>query len=45
MYSTSSEQTRVIWAAHTYNTSFTDEIGHFENCSGPNPIRGDPHDH
>jgi len=29
MYSTSSEQTRVIWAAHTYNISFTSEIGHF----------------
>jgi hypothetical protein len=38
MYSTSSEQTRVIWAAHTYNISFTSEIGHFENCNGPNPI-------
>ena len=38
MYSTSSEQTRVIWAAHTYNIAFSDEIGHFENCNGPNPI-------
>jgi len=28
MYSTSSEQTRVIWAAHTYNVAFSDEIGH-----------------
>ena len=42
MYSTSSEQTRVIWAAHTYNTSFTSEIGHFENCNGPNPIPATP---
>lgn len=42
MYSTSSEQTRVIWAAHTYNVSFSDEIGHFENCSGPNPIPATP---
>jgi hypothetical protein len=42
MYSTSSEQTRVIWAAHTYNTSFTPEIGHFENCNGPNPIPATP---
>ena len=42
MYSTSSEQTRVIWAAHTYNTSFSDEIGHFENCNGPNPIPATP---
>src|SRR5215470_622771 len=42
MYSTSSEQTRVIWAAHTYNISFTSEIGHFENCEGPNPIPATP---
>lgn len=42
MYSTSSEQTRVIWAAHTYNISFTSEIGHFENCNGPNPIPATP---
>jgi hypothetical protein len=42
MYSTSSEQTRTIWAAHTTNISFTDEIGHFENCNGPNPIPATP---
>jgi hypothetical protein len=42
MYSTSSEQTRVIWAAHTYNIAFTSEIGHFENCTGPNPIPATP---
>jgi hypothetical protein len=42
MYSTSSEQTRVIWAAHTYNISETNEIGHFENCNGPNPIPATP---
>src|SRR5262249_11872024 len=42
MYSTSSEQTRVIWAAHTYNVAFSDEIGHFENCTGPNPIPATP---
>ena len=42
MYSTSSEKTRVIWAAHTYNTGFSDEIGHFENCNGPNPIPATP---
>ena len=42
MYSTSSEQTRVIWAAHTYNISFTSEIGHFDNCTGPNPIPATP---
>ena len=33
MYSTASEHTRVPWAAHTYNVAFSDEIGHFENCS------------
>jgi hypothetical protein len=42
MYSTSSEQTRVIWAAHTYNVGFSDEIGHFENCNGPKPIPATP---
>lgn len=34
MYSTSSEQTRVIWAAHSYNVAFSDETGHFEACNG-----------
>jgi hypothetical protein len=33
MYGSSSEQTRVPWAAHTYNVAFSDEIGHFEYCS------------
>ncbi|OLE27345.1 MAG: hypothetical protein AUG49_05685 [Catenulispora sp. 13_1_20CM_3_70_7] len=33
MYSTSSEHTRVPWAAHSYNTAFSDEIGHFEYCA------------
>jgi hypothetical protein len=33
MYSTSSEHTRVPWAAHSYNVSFADEIGHFEYCT------------
>ena len=33
MYSTSSEHTRVPWAAHSYNISFSDEIGHFEYCN------------
>jgi hypothetical protein len=32
MYSTSSEDTRVMWAAHSYNVAFSDEIGHFEYC-------------
>jgi hypothetical protein len=33
MYSTSSEQTRVPWAAHSYNIAYDDEIGHFDNCT------------
>jgi hypothetical protein len=33
MYSTSSEATRVPWAAHSYNVAFSDEIGHFEYCN------------
>ena len=33
MYSTSSEHTRVPWASHSYNVSFSDEIGHFEYCN------------
>jgi len=32
MYSTSSPDTRVIWAAHSYNVGFSDEIGHWQNC-------------
>jgi hypothetical protein len=34
MYSTSSEQTRVIWAAHSNIIGFTDEIGHWQSCNG-----------
>jgi len=33
MYATSSEHTRVPWAAHSYNIAFSDEIGYFEYCS------------
>jgi len=36
MYSTSSEHTRVPWAAHSYNVAFADEIGHFEYCDHAN---------
>lgn len=50
MYDTSSEHTRVTWTAHTYNISFSDEIGHFEFCNGVNsffectvPGVDDPH--
>ena len=37
MYSTSSEHTRVPWAAHSYNVSYAEEIGHFEYCTDVNP--------
>ncbi len=42
MYSTSSPQTRVIWAAHTYNVGFSDEIGHFDTCTGPTSLPPSP---
>jgi hypothetical protein len=41
MYATSSEHTRVPWAAHSYNVAFSDEIGHFEYCSAVNQEGGD----
>jgi hypothetical protein len=47
MYSTSSEHTRVPWAAHSYSIAFSDEIGHFEYCAQVNPngtCAGDPND-
>jgi hypothetical protein len=37
MYATSSEHTRVPWAAHSYNIAFSDEIGHFQYCDVVNP--------
>jgi hypothetical protein len=40
MYSTSSEHTRVPWAAHGYNVAFSDEIGHFEYCNAASPADG-----
>ena len=40
MYSTSSEHTRVSWAAHSYNVAFSDEIGHFEYCNTVDPTTG-----
>ena len=40
MYSTSSERTRVVWAAHSYNIAFSDEIGHFEYCEAVDPRTG-----
>jgi hypothetical protein len=36
MYATSTEHTRVPWTVHTYNVSFSDEIGHFEYCDKAN---------
>jgi hypothetical protein len=32
MFGTSGLDTRVVWAAHSYNVAFSDEIGHFEYC-------------
>ena len=26
------QNTRVLWAAHSYNVAYSDEIGHFEYC-------------
>jgi hypothetical protein len=43
MYDTSSENTRVVWAAHSYNIAFSDEIGHFEYCNGVDPKTGTCH--
>ena len=40
-YSTSSENTRVPWAAHSYNVAFSDEIGHFEYCNAVTGQTGD----
>jgi hypothetical protein len=41
MYATSSEHTRVPWAAHSYNVAFSDEIGHFEYCDAITEEGGD----
>ena len=38
MYSTSTPHTRVPWAAHSYNIAFSDEIGHFDYCTGSTPV-------
>jgi hypothetical protein len=40
MYSTSSENTRVPWAAHSYNIAYSDEIGHFEYCNATDGVPG-----
>ena len=42
MYSTSTPQTRVTWAAGAYNVAMDTEIGHFQYCTGPNPIPPTP---
>ena len=47
MYATSSEHTRVPWAAHSYNVAFSDEIGHWEYCANvlnDGTCGGDPSD-
>jgi hypothetical protein len=33
MYSTSTPETRISWAAHSTNVTFTAELGHFDFCS------------
>jgi hypothetical protein len=33
MYSTSTPQTRIMWAAHSTNVTFADELGHFDFCT------------
>jgi hypothetical protein len=38
MYKTSTPQTRVTWAAGSYNVAFDTEIGHFQFCRGPAKI-------
>ncbi len=40
MYSTSSVNTRVVWAAHSYNVAFSDEIGHWEYCNAASSFAG-----
>lgn len=40
MYSTSTPQTRVPWAAHSYNTAYDEEIGHFDYCTAVSPATG-----
>ena len=40
MYSTSSEKTRVTWAAGSYNVAFDDEIGHWDNCTNVDTTTG-----
>ncbi len=40
MYSTSSTQTTVPWAAATYNIAFDTEIGHFDYCSNVDASTG-----
>ena len=40
MYASSSENTRVVWAAHSYNVAYSDEIGHFEYCNAVDPNTG-----
>ncbi len=37
MYSTSSEHTRSPATAHSYNITFSEEIGHFEYCNEADP--------
>ncbi len=40
MYSTSSEKTRVTWAAGSYNIAYDTEIGHWDFCSDVDTTTG-----
>ena len=40
MYSTSNLQTNTPWSGGTNNTTFSDEIGHFEFCDLADPVTG-----
>jgi hypothetical protein len=42
MYAKSTPETRVTWAAGSYNVAFDTEIGHFQPCTGPVPIPATP---
>jgi hypothetical protein len=41
MYATSGPHTRVPWTAHSYNITFSDELGHWDYCSSVDTQTGD----
>jgi hypothetical protein len=38
MYSTSNERTRTVWSVGTSNSTFTDELGHWEFCNAADEV-------